>query len=61
MFSSEIGKFISDKVGGILVVSVESGQIVYADKFFKERYEIPLTGVTAEDALMWFDNCPQLS
>lgn len=58
-FSREISGFVSDKIGGIVVIEVQSGLIAYADSFFAEKYGKDIVGTKAEEILGWIGECPQ--
>ena len=37
-FTNEIVSFVSDRIGGICIIAVGSGEIVYADSYFTKKY-----------------------
>ena len=37
-FSEEIINFVSNEIGGIVVIAEGSSEIVYADEFFTKKY-----------------------
>ena len=41
-FTNEIVKFVSDKVGGVLIISDSSDEIVYADSYFTKKYTLAM-------------------
>ena len=59
-FTNEIVKFVSDKVGGVLIISDSSDEIVYADSYFTKKYNQEITGMDATEVFMWLDECPEL-
>ncbi len=59
-FSNEIAKFTSDVVGGVTIVNEGSGLIVYADKFFKDKYGQDIVDMGQETVFTWIDECPPL-
>ncbi len=59
-FTNEIVKFVSGKVGGVLIISDSSDEIVYADRYFTKKYNQDITGMDATEIFMWLDDCPEL-
>lgn len=59
-FTNEIVKFVSDKVGGVMIISDSSDEIVYADGYFTKKYNQDITGLDATEVFMWLDECPEL-
>lgn len=59
-FKNEIADFISDKLGGITILEQRSGRIVYADRFFKEKYGENMTEMYGDEVYMWLGGCPQI-
>ena len=59
-FTNEIVKFVSDKVGGVLIISDSSDEIVYADSYFTKKYNQDITGLDATEVFMWLDECPEV-
>ena len=59
-FTNEIVKFVSDKVGGVMIISNSSDEIVYADGYFTKKYNQDITGLDATEVFMWLDECPEL-
>ncbi len=60
-FSSEIMNFMTEQVGGIVIVEKSSGNIMYADSFFEKEYKKDIVGACADDVLKWMKNCPVLT
>jgi diguanylate cyclase (GGDEF)-like protein len=60
-FEREIVEFVSDKIGGITIVALKSGEIMYADKCFTERYGDDIVGQYGEDVYLWLGDCPTLA
>lgn len=60
-FSNEIISFVSDKVGGIVIVASGSSEIMYADAFFTDKYGRDIVGMDADEILGWLKECPQLT
>ncbi len=59
-FSNEIIQFITDKVGGLVIVADGSAEIVYADVYFTKKYGSDIVGMDAEETFVWNDECPML-
>ncbi len=59
-FKKEILSFVSDKVGGIVIVAEENAEIVYADSFFCGKYGKDIVGSDANVLLGWNEECPEL-
>lgn len=59
-FEKEIVDFVSGQIGGITIIAQGSGDIVYADDFFTNRYGNDVTGMFSEDVYMWLGDCPEL-
>lgn len=59
-FNKEIVEFMSDKIGGIVITTEGSREIVYADRFFTDLYGEDLKGMFAEDVLFWLNDAPDL-
>lgn len=59
-FSKEIAGFVSGTVGGVTVINEGSGLIVYADKFFEEKYGQNVVDMGQETVYNWVDECPEL-
>ena len=59
-FKEEIVQFVTDKVGGIVVVAEGSAEIVYADSYFEKKYGDAVVGMDAEEIFAWNDECPSL-
>lgn len=60
-FKNEIVEFVSDKVGGVVIISDSSDEIVYADSFFTKKYGEDIVGMDGSNIFMWLDDCPELS
>lgn len=60
-FRDEIGQLISEKIGGITIVAEGSGEIVYADVFYRQRYGEDVVGLFADDVYFWLGDCPKLA
>ena len=60
-FKNEIVEFVSDKIGGVVIISDGSDEIVYADSYFTEKYGHDIVGMDASEIFMWIDDCPELS
>jgi diguanylate cyclase (GGDEF)-like protein len=59
-FSREIAGFVSEKIGGIVILEAETGGIVYADSFFTDKYGRAVTGLNANEVFGWLKDCPSL-
>lgn len=59
-FRNEITAFVSNQLGGITILEQESGKIVYADKFYQEKYGVSVTGAYGDKVYMWLEDCPEL-
>lgn len=59
-FSREIIDFVSDKIGGIVIIAEGSSEIVYADGFFTDKYGSNIVGMDADEVLNWKQDCPKL-
>lgn len=59
-FSREIISFVSDRIGGIVIIAADSEQIVYADDFFTKKYGREIVGLGADETLGWIQDCPVL-
>lgn len=60
-FSKEIIEFVSDKIGGIIIVAKGSSEIVYADTYFTKKYNGDIVGLDADEILSWLPDCPVLT
>ena len=60
-FSKEITSFVSDKIGGIVIIAEGSSEIVYADDFFTKKYGSDIVGLFADEIFYWMQDCPALS
>lgn len=60
-FSREIAGFVTDKIGGIVVIEAQTGVVAYADRFFTEKYGREIAGSKAEEILGWIGDCPDLT
>lgn len=60
-FTNEIVKFVSDKVGGVLIISDSSDEIVYADGYFTGKYKQDIVGMDSTEIFMWLDECPEIT
>lgn len=60
-FNNEIIEFISDKVGGVVIIAEGSSEIVYADSYFTEKYGSNIVGMDADEVFMWMQDCPELA
>lgn len=60
-FKDEIIEFVSDRIGGVVIIADGSDEIVYADYYFKEKYGKDVVGLDASEIFMWMDDCPSLS
>lgn len=59
-FSKEIIEFVTDRVGGVLIIAEGSSQVVYADSYFKKKYGNDIVGMDGDSVFMWMDDCPKL-
>ncbi|MBO5386978.1 MAG: GGDEF domain-containing protein [Lachnospiraceae bacterium] len=59
-FTNEIVKFVSDKVGGVVIISDSSDEIVYADGYFTKKYNQDIKGMDSTEIFLWLDDCPEL-
>ncbi len=59
-FSKELITFVSDKVGGVVIIANGSSEIVYADSFFTDKYGSDVTGLDADEIFGWMQDCPEL-
>ncbi len=57
-FTSEIVRFVSDCVGGLFIVSENSGKIAYASGAFEKSLGRDVTGMDAMDVFPWLADCP---
>lgn len=60
-FSKELISFVSDKVGGIVIIAAGSSEVVYADDFFTKKYGNDIVGLDADEIFGWMQDCPELS
>ena len=60
-FKDEIVQFVSDKIGGIVIIASGSDEIVYADSYFTDKYGTNIVGMDASDLFLWLDDCPSLN
>lgn len=59
-FNKEIVEFVSDKIGGIVIIEEGSDKIVYADSLFSDKYGQNIVGMDGSEIFMWLGNCPLL-
>lgn len=59
-FNNEIVGFVSDKVGGVLIIAEGSDEIVYADSYFTKKYGESIEGMDASNMFLWLEECPEL-
>ncbi len=59
-FKNEIAEFVSEKVGGVVIIAEGSSEIVYADSFFTRKYGHDIVGLDADEIFMWMGDCPEL-
>ena len=59
-FSKELISFISEKIGGVVIVAAGSSEIVYADDFFTKKYGHDIVGLDADEIFSWMHDCPEL-
>lgn len=59
-FTSEILSFATDKLGGICIVAMGSGEIVFADTFYEKKYGKSVVGESSDDVFLWLAECPTL-
>lgn len=59
-FSKEIVQFVTDKIGGIVIVEADTDTTVYADSYFTREYGNDLIGSNAREELYWLEDCPEL-
>lgn len=59
-FKNEVFEFISDKIGGVVIIAEGSDEIVYADSFFTGKYGDNIIGMDGSDIFRWIDECPEL-
>ena len=57
-FQEEIVRFISGQIGGVTILAEGSGEIVYADEFYQNKYGNDVTGMFGEDVYLWLSDCP---
>ena len=57
-FQEEIVRFISGQIGGVTILAEGSGEIVYADGFYQNKYGNDVTGMFGEDVYLWLSDCP---
>lgn len=57
-FQEEIVRFISGQIGGVTILAEGSGEIVYADRFYQNKYGNDVTGMFGEDVYLWLSDCP---
>lgn len=57
-FQEEIVRFISGQIGGVTILTEGSGEIVYADGFYQNKYGNDVTGMFGEDVYLWLSDCP---
>ena len=60
-FSKEIISFVSEQIGGIVIIAGGSSEIVYADSFFSQKYGNDIVGHDADEIFTWMSECPELS
>ncbi|MDO5127437.1 MAG: GGDEF domain-containing protein [Eubacteriales bacterium] len=60
-FKNEIIEFVSDKIGGVVIIACGSDEIMYADSFFTNKYRTDIVGMDASEIFLWLDDCPALS
>lgn len=60
-FSKEIISFVSEQIGGIVIIAGGSSEIVYADSFFSQKYGTDIVGHDADEIFTWMSECPELS
>ncbi len=60
-FSKEIIEFVSDRIGGVVIIAAGSSEVMYADTFFKEKYGKDIVGMDADEIFNWMQDCPGLS
>ncbi|MDD6327285.1 MAG: GGDEF domain-containing protein [Lachnospiraceae bacterium] len=60
-FKDEIIEFVSDKIGGVVIIACGSDEIMYADSFFTNKYRTDIVGMDASEIFLWLDDCPALS
>ncbi len=60
-FSKDIVNFVSEQVGGIIIIAGGSSEIVYADSFFSQKYGSDIVGHDADEIFTWMSECPELS
>lgn len=59
-FTNEIVSFVSDRIGGICIIAVGSGEIVYADSYFTKKYGCSIVGQDSDALFLWLQECPKL-
>ena len=59
-FQEEIVRFISGQIGGVTILAEGSGEIVYADGFYQNKYGNDVTGMFGEDVYLWLSDCPAI-
>lgn len=57
-FQEEIVRFISGQIGGVTILAEGSGEIIYADGFYRNKYGNDVTGMFGEDVYLWLSDCP---
>ncbi|MGN0347874.1 MAG: GGDEF domain-containing protein [Lachnospiraceae bacterium] len=59
-FKNEIVDFVTNKIGGIIIVDDAEHTIAFADSFVTNRFGADLPGKVAMEALEWLAECPPL-
>lgn len=59
-FNKEIVSFVSDKIGGVLIIADGSDEVVYADSYFTKKYGESIVGMDGANVFLWLDDCPAL-
>lgn len=60
-FRDDIVQFVSDRIGGIVIMETDSCKIVYADSFFTGKYGEDIVGMNGAELFMWLEDCPELT
>lgn len=59
-YRHELTEFALDRVGGLLVIALDSGEVLYADEKIKKTYGKDIIGKIGNDAFYWLDGSPVL-
>lgn len=59
-FNAEIVKFVSGKIGGLVIMTAGSSEVVFADDFFVNKHGSDVVGMYGDDVFPWLADCPAL-